>query len=122
MLTATGQTVKVFHSPETFVNSGAVFKSELLILGRTAQSILECGTLQWAAMVRPNLQTFLLHSDYREVHQLFKVCQQPELPLRSCSNAKCVDALQNALTSGDLPQTRGRMAKLDDMEQSRKVA
>jgi hypothetical protein len=31
----------VFHSPETFVHTGAVFKSELLILGRTGQSIQE---------------------------------------------------------------------------------
>src|ERR1700733_8243304 len=73
-LTTLGHSVATFHSPETFVNSGAIYTSNLLILGRTRLCRTKCEALQWASAVRPDLRTLLLHPDYIELRHLLAIC------------------------------------------------
>jgi hypothetical protein len=58
-LTKMGHSVVVFHSPDTFVNSGAIYKVNLLILGKTRVCVTKSESLLWARFARPNLRTLL---------------------------------------------------------------
>jgi hypothetical protein len=58
-LTEMGHSVVVFHSPDTFVNSGAIYKANLLILGETRVCVTKSEALLWAKSARPNLRTLL---------------------------------------------------------------
>lgn len=59
-LTEMGHSAAVFHSPETFINSGAIYAADLLIVGKTRICRTQSEALQWAGTVRPNLRTLLL--------------------------------------------------------------
>jgi hypothetical protein len=75
VLTALGHKVAVFHSPETFVNSGAFYKTSLLILGRTRFCRTKSEAVQWAMTIRPELETLLLHPHCMQLYRLDEICK-----------------------------------------------
>jgi hypothetical protein len=110
-LTALGQFVSVFHSPETFVDSGAIFGTDLLILGRTRFCRTKCEALRWASTVRPNLKTFLLHPDCTEWRPLGQLCEEGSLPVLNDNPSNCLDILRKALEAGVLLRRNGSRLK-----------
>lgn len=58
-LTSMGHSVAVYHSPETFVNSGALDKTDFLILGRLRICPAQSEALLWASSIRPHLRTLV---------------------------------------------------------------
>jgi hypothetical protein len=110
-LTALGQFVAVFHSPETFVDSGAIFGTDLLILGRTRSCRTKCEALRWAGTVRPNLKTFLLHPDCTEWRPLHQLCEDGGLPVVIDNASNCMQILRKALESGALLRRNGSSLK-----------
>jgi FixJ family two-component response regulator len=59
-LTEMGHSVVVFHSPDTFINSGAFYNTSLFILGETRVGWSESEALLWASTIRPNVRTLLV--------------------------------------------------------------
>jgi hypothetical protein len=55
-----GESVRVFYSIQSFVDTGAIFTSDLVVLGRIPFCTFECEPLRWASSVRPDLATLLL--------------------------------------------------------------
>jgi hypothetical protein len=110
-LTALGQFVAVFHSPETFVDSGAIFATDLLILGRTRSCRTKCEALRWASAVRPDLGTFLLHPDCTEWRPLRELCEEGSLPILDDNPSRCLEILRKALDSGVLLRRNGPTLK-----------
>ena len=110
-LTALGQFVAVFHSPETFVDSGAIFGTDLLILGRTRFCRTKCEALRWASTVRPNLKTFLLHPDCMEWRPLRQLCEDGGPPVVIDNASNCMEILREALESAALLRRNGSTVK-----------
>jgi hypothetical protein len=99
-LAALGQPAAAYYSTQSFVNSGAIFTSDLLILGRTRSCRTQCEALQWAKTVRPNLKTILLHPDCVEQRLLFHACESVDSLADDAS--VCLDVFWKALNSGNL--------------------
>lgn len=59
-LTEMGYPVVVFYSPDTFINSGAIYSASVLVLGETRVGRTRSEALLWASVVRPDLHTLLL--------------------------------------------------------------
>jgi DNA-binding NtrC family response regulator len=102
MLTSAGRPVTVFYSPETFVNSGAVNETDLLIIGRIRSSLQECEAIRWASVVRPELKTLLLNRTCEDLPSLIQLCHCADPLYGVDSPETCVEALKRALTSGAL--------------------
>jgi hypothetical protein len=99
VLNAAGLEVAVFHSPETFVHSGAVHKSGLLILGRTTKCVTQSAALQWASSFYPDLKTYILSSDCAQLLQLATACNAP-VPVKTDEGISCsIDLLHSVLYS-----------------------
>jgi hypothetical protein len=74
-LTKLGYPVVVFHSPDTFINSGTIYKATLLIIGKTRVPLAESEGLQWARSVRPSLRILVLgprEISLKQLHELFE--------------------------------------------------
>jgi hypothetical protein len=99
-LTALGQSVAVFHSPETFVDSGAIFATDLLILGRTRSCITQCEALQWASVVRPDLNALLLDPGRIELRRLRHLCEEGGSSISDDNAAICMETFRKALAAG----------------------
>jgi len=69
-LTEMGHSVAVFHSPDTFVNFGAIYRTKLLIIGKTRICPTKSEALLWARSARPNLRTVLPGLGEIELRQL----------------------------------------------------
>jgi hypothetical protein len=101
-LATLGHPVVAFHSPETFVNSGAIYNSNLLILGRTRLCPSKCEALQWASAIRPNLRTLLLHPDCIELRHLLQICKSENGVPPDADSSLCLNTFWRALESGVL--------------------
>jgi diketogulonate reductase-like aldo/keto reductase len=99
-LSAAGQDVSVFHSPESFVNSHVLYNADLLILGQTRVGIHQSEAILWACAVRPELQTFRLHPRCREIQNLSNLCNETDSHWRAQDSRACIEALKAALDSG----------------------
>lgn len=94
------ESVSVFYSAQTFVDSGAFYKTKLLVLGKTHPSRTHCCTFRWATSVRPYLKTFLLDSRRLEMRRLLDVCNDRSQHL-VCDHHSCrIEACRNALAMG----------------------
>lgn len=77
ILTSECLPVQVFYSTLWFVDSGALYDADLLILGETRDCKNKCSSLRWASIVRPDLKTVLLDSITPCIRPLYEVCCDP---------------------------------------------
>ena len=100
MLSKENIAVAVFYSALTFVNSGAVYVTEILALGKTRSCRTSCDTLRWASSVRPELRTLLLNPMRLCIRPLPEVCRDLSDRLAEIDSSVSLDALRQAHTLG----------------------
>jgi hypothetical protein len=96
-LTEMGISVAVFHSPDTFVNSGAIYKASLLILGKTRVCLTKSEPLIWAGFVRPHLRTVLPGLGEIELWQLGEIRERVGTEMSQPSICDCLAEMRTAL-------------------------
>lgn len=106
-ITALGQSVNVFYSPESFVNSGVLFRTDVLILGTTRFCRTESEPLRWASVVCPELKTILLVSNGIELCLLSDACNAVSSSHFTTDSASQLDVLKTALGAHCVPSTGG---------------
>lgn len=92
--------VAVFFSVVTFVDSGAFFQAELLVLGKTRVCRTKCETFRWASSVRPDLRTLLLNPMRLGIRSLLEVCNEPSDRLAENDCFRSLDAFRRARDLG----------------------
>jgi hypothetical protein len=90
----------VFYSTQTFVNSGAIFKADRLVLGRTRFCRTRCEALRWASTIRPSLRTVLLDPYRIELRSLSETCTDSIDRLPGNSSSARLEAFRGALGIG----------------------
>jgi hypothetical protein len=90
-LSEDGIPVAVFHSTQTFVDSGAIFETRLLLLGQTRPCRSQCDSLRWARTMRPHLDTLLLKPLQLSIRSLSSVCNDPD---ESPEHNECLASLE----------------------------
>ena len=107
-LTELGEAVEAFCSPQTFINSGAIAKADMLILGQTSlcRTTHEC--LQWASVLRPDLKTIILGPDCLDVESLDGLFGRQTSRTPGSTALARREAFYNALDSGVFRTATGR--------------
>jgi hypothetical protein len=92
-LLAAGESIEVFYSPESFVSSNAILRTDMLILGYTRTRLFKCEAVHCAAGLRPNLTTLLLNCEMVQACRLLDLCNKVKAAYSDDDASSRLDAL-----------------------------
>jgi hypothetical protein len=102
---AIGEQVRIFYSVQSFVDTGAIFASDVVVLGLLPLCTQQCEPLLWASSVRPKLTTLLLGEASTLKRNLSDVCDEARIISVDDDPAFRIAAIQRIARSGVLERS-----------------